>query len=218
MRVRRLLGLRFVRDDGRLSVGTVAVGKDAVMDVSPRGRKDLSLLRERVRKESNAKQRDRYRAVVLALEGLSEPEIRLRLGRSRGFIQRWVYAYRDKGIGGLVVKKPRGQPPKLPRHREAEFKALLDQPGAPRRGRDVATLLKSQFGVSYSVRGALLLLRRLGYAPLKPRPVNPKKDPEAEAQWLQGAPLLFNPSEPSTPAGPSKSGFKMRAGSDRRDV
>ena len=68
-------------------VGNVAVGKEAVMDVSPRGRKDLSTLRERVRKESNAKQRDRYRAVVLALEGQSEPEIRLRLGRSRGFIE-----------------------------------------------------------------------------------------------------------------------------------
>jgi transposase len=213
-----LLGLRSVFDDGRLSVGNVAVGKEAVMEVSLRGRKDLSILRELVRKESNAKQRDRYRAVVLALEGLSEPEIRVRLGRSRGFIQRWVYAYRDKGIGGLAAKKPRGQPPKLPRHREAELKALLDQPGAPRRGRDVAALLKAQFGATYSVRGALLLLRRLGYAPLKPRPVNPKKDPAVEARWLEAAPLLFNPSGPSTPASPSKCGSRTKAGSDKRDA
>ncbi len=118
------------------------------MEVSLCGRKDLSILRKRVRKESNAKQRDRYRAVVLALEGRSEPEIRLRLGRSRGFIQRWVYAYRDRGINGLKTKKPHGQPPKLPRDREAELKALLDQPGAPRRGRDVAALLKAQFGAA----------------------------------------------------------------------
>ena len=218
MRVRRLLGLRSAPNDGRLFVGNVAVGKEAVMEVSLRGRKDLSILRERVRKEPNAKQRDRYRAVVLALAGLNEPEIRLRLGRSRGFIQRWVYAYRDQGIGGLVAKKPHGQPPKLPRHREAEFKALLGQPGAPRRGRDVAALLKAQFGATYSVRGALLLLHRLGYGPLKPRPVNPKKDPKAEARWLEGAPLLSSPSEPNTPASLSKCGSKTKAGSDKRDA
>jgi transposase len=188
------------------------------MEVSLRGRKDLSRLRARVRKESNAKQRDRYRAVVLASEGLNEPEIRLRLGRSRGFIQRWVYAYRDKGTEGLVAKKPHGQPPKLPRDREEEFKALLAQPGAPRRGRDVVALLKAQFGATYSVRGALLLLHRLGYGPLKPRPVNPKKDPKAEAQWLQGAPFLSSPSEPDTPASPSKSGSRTKADSGRKDA
>jgi transposase len=218
VRVRRLLGLRFARDDGRLSLGNVAVGKEAVMEVSLRGRKDLSILRERVRKESNAKQRDRCRAVVLALEGLNEPEIRLRLGRSRGFIQRWVYAYRDKGIDGLVAKKPHGQPPKLPRDREAAFKALLDQPGAPRRGRDVAALLKAQFGATYSVRGALLLLHRLGYGPLKPRPVNPKKDPVAEAQWLEAAPFLPKTSKRNIPASPSKYGSRTKAGLAKRDA
>jgi transposase len=210
--------LRSARDDGRLFGGNVAVGKEAVMDVPPRSPKDLSALQQLVQKESNAKQRDRYRTVVLALEGLSEPEIRLRLGRSRGFIQRWVYAYRDKGISGLVAKKPHGQPPKLPRDREAEFKALLDQPGAPRRGRDVAVLLKAQFGASYSVRGALLLLHRLGYGPLKPRPVNPKKNPEAEAQWLQAAPLLSKRSKRNTLTHPLKSGSRTKADSVRKDA
>jgi transposase len=117
-----------------------------------------------------------------------------------------------------VAKKPHGQPPKLPRDREAEFKALLSQPGAPRRGRDVAALLQAQFGASYSIRGALLLLHRLGYGPLKPRPVNPKKDPEAEARWLQGAPFLSSPSEPDIPVSPSKSGSRTKADSGRKDA
>jgi transposase len=188
------------------------------MELSLHHPQDLSVLRQLVRKESNAKQRDRYRAVVLALEGQTEPEIRLRLGRSRGFIQRWVYAYRDQSIGGLKTKKPHGQPPKLPRHREAELKALLDQPGGPRRGRDVAALLETQFGAAYSVRGALLLLRRLGYAPLKPRPVNPKKDPEAEVQWLRDTPFLSRRSAPNTRISTSKSGSKTKAVSDKKDA
>jgi len=200
------------------SFGNVAFGKDAVMEVSLHKSKDLSTLRRLVRKESNAKQRDRYRAVVLALEGLMEPEIRRRLGRSRGFIQRWVYAYRDKGVDGLVAKKPHGQPPKLPRHQEAAFKALLSQPGAPRRGRDVAELLQEQFGMTYTIRGVLMLLHRLGYAPLKPRPVNPKKDPIAQAEWQKRAPFLFRKSAKNTRTNKSKSGSKTKADSDRKDV
>jgi len=41
------------------------------MDVSLHVSKDLSTLRHLVAKESNAKQRDRYRAVLLALGGAS---------------------------------------------------------------------------------------------------------------------------------------------------
>jgi transposase len=213
-----MFGLRDRQRDGKLFSGNIAVGKEAVMQVSFHRPEELVTLRQLVRKESNAKQRDRYRAVLLALEGLSEPEIRLRLSRSRGFIQRWVYAYRDNGIGGLRARKPTGQPPKLPRDREAELKKILDQPGGPRRGRDVADLLQERFGVTYSVRGALLLLHRLGYEPLKPRPVNPKKDPVAEAQWLQVAPLLSSGFEIDTPTSASKSGSRTKAASDRRDA
>jgi transposase len=208
--------LREARKAGRLFDGNVAFGKEAVMEVSLKQPQDLSTLRQLVGKESNAKQRDRYRTVILALEGLSEPEIRLRLERSRGFIQRWVYAYRDQGIGGLVVKKPHGQPPKLPRDREGELKALLDQPGAPRRGRDVAALLQEHFGATYSVRGALLLLHRLGYEPLKPRPVNPKKNPDAEQQWLKDTPFLSKKSSTPILINKSKSGSRTKVGSDRR--
>jgi transposase len=169
------------------------------MDVTLHDRKDLSRLRRCVQKEANAKQRDRYRVVLLALEGKTEPEIRLRTDRSRGFIQRWVYAYREAGLDGLKVRKPPGKPPKLSNEQHQEFRALLDQPNAPRRGVDVQALLADHFGVNYSLRGAVLLLHRLGYEPLQPRPVNPKKDPEAEAAWKQTAPLLSKPSETNTP-------------------
>ena len=216
--VRRMLGLRWMRFDGRLFGGTVAVGKDAVMEVASRRQEDVSILRHRVRSEPSATQRDRLRAVLLALEGMSEPEIRIRLGRSRGFIQRWVYAYRDHGLDGIIAKKPPGRRPTLPRGKEPELRRILDQPDAPRRGQDVATLLQEQFGATYSVRGALLLLHRLGYEPLKPRPVNPKKDPQAEQQWLETAPLLSRKSDGSAPTSRSKSGSRTRVDSDKRDA
>ena len=213
-----MLGLRSARFGGRLFGGNVAVGKDAVMEVAPHRQEDVSILRRRVRSEPNAKQRDRLRAVLLALEGMTEPEIRARLDRSRGFIQGWVYAYRDHGLDGIVVKKQPGRRPTLPREEEPELRRILDQPGAPRRGRDVAALLRERFRSPYSVRGALVLLHRLGYEPLKPRPVNPKKDPEAEQQWLEAAPLLSRTSESGIPRSRSKSGSRMKVDSGRRDA
>jgi hypothetical protein len=62
------------------------------------------------------------------------------------------------------------------------------------------------------------LLHRLGVAPLKPRPVNPKKDPDAEEHWRGAAPLLSSASESSTPTRRSKSGSRTKADSARRDV
>jgi len=188
------------------------------MNVAPHSPDDLAQLQKRVRKEPKAKQRDRYRVVLLALQGLTEPQIRTRTARSRGFVQRWVYAYRDRGLPAIAAKKPTGKPPTLPREKEAELKRVLGQPGAPRRGREIQQLLKNHFGVTYSLRGAVLLLHRLGLAPLKPRPVNPKKDPAAEEHWRKVAPLLSSASESSIPTRRSRSGSRTKADSARRDA
>ena len=57
----------------------------------------MAELNRRIRGERDAEQRDRYRVVVLAIEGCETKVIQLRSSRSRGFVQRWVYAYRDRG-------------------------------------------------------------------------------------------------------------------------
>ncbi len=51
---------------------------------------DIQRLREISRKELNAKQRDRYRAVLLALESQTTEAIMRILDRSKNFVQRWV--------------------------------------------------------------------------------------------------------------------------------
>ena len=133
-------------------------------------------------------------------------------------MQTWVYAYRDRGIAGIAVKKQTGQPTKLPRDQEAVFLKMLSEADRPLRGRDIVTILEKSFGVRYTVQGAYDLLHRLGYTPLKPRPVNPKKDPDAERQWRQDAPFLSRKFNPSTPTSTWKSGSRMKPGSARKDV
>ncbi len=68
------------------------------MKVKAHRAKDLQQLRDISRKHLDAKQRDRYRAVLLALQGQTTKTIMHTLDRSKNFVQRWVYAYRDGGI------------------------------------------------------------------------------------------------------------------------
>jgi transposase len=198
--------------------GDVADGKDAGMNVAFHRSDDLETLETLYRRERNAKQRDRYRVVLLALKGRTAPEIRQRVDRSRTFVQAWVYAYRDHGVAGIAVKKQTGQPTKLPRDQEPAFLAKLAQSDRPLRGRDMVAILEESFGVTYTIQGAYDLLHRLEYVPLKPRPVNPKKDADAEQQWRKSAPFLSDASVAGTARNKSKSGSRTKAASARKDA
>ena len=167
------------------------------MRVTERRAGDGAELARLARREPRAAQRDRYRAVLMALDGQGAPAIARTLARSRRHVQDWVYAYRDGGIDGLAPKPRPGRPTKLPREREAEFRARLDAgPTASDggvctlRGRDVVRILAEEFGVGYTLDGAYDLLHRLGYSCLTPRPAHEKNDPVAAQQFKDGAPLL----------------------------
>jgi transposase len=166
------------------------------MRVTERGPGDVAELIRRARAESNALQRDRYRAVLLALEGQEAVAIAVALGRSRRSVQDWVYAYRDGGVDELLPGKSTGRPTKLPRQREAELRARLDAGPRPEdgvctlRGKDVVAILEREFGVKYSLDGAYDLLDRLGYSCLTPRPLHEKSDPQAIADFKDHAPFL----------------------------
>ena len=47
-----------------------------------------------------------------------------KLDRSKNFVQRWSYAYRDGGIDAIAVKLRSGRPVKLSRQEELDFKRL----------------------------------------------------------------------------------------------
>ena len=167
------------------------------MKVTERSVGDVAELTRRAREEAKAIQRDRYRAVLMALDGRDAVAIAAALGRARRSVQDWVYAYRDGGVDELLPSKSPGRPTKLPREREGEFRARLDAGPTPAdggvctlRGKDVVDILEREFGVSYSLDGAYDLLERLGYSCLTPRPRHEKNDPAAAADFKARAPLL----------------------------
>jgi transposase len=180
---------------------------------------DLTQLQQQSRQERDAKQRDRYRAILLALEGQEAPVIARTLGRSRRFVQWWVYRYRDHGLKAVVPKRQIGRPPKLPVTKEESFKErFLAEPTeaegvCTRRAKEAQRILQKEFGAEYTLPGVYDLLHRLRLSCLVPRPCHRKNDPEQMQQWLQDAPLLSSKSPKRTSGKRSRSGSRTKRGS-----
>ena len=189
------------------------------MHIKLHGPEDLTQLRQQSRQQRDAKQRDRYRAVLLALEGHDAPAIARTLGRSRRFVQAWVYRYRDRGLEAIAPKRQTGRPPNLPARKEAPFKKrFLAEPTeadgvCTLRAKEAQRILQEEFGVAYTLPGVYDLLHRLGLSCLVPRPRHRKNDPQRMQQWVENAPLLSEKLAKRTPSRRSNSGSKTKRGS-----
>jgi transposase len=154
------------------------------MQITAHCPEDLEQLRQYSRQQRNAKQRDRYRAVLLALEGHEAPEIAQTLDHSRRFVQRWVYRYRDQGLDALGPQRQPGRPSKLPAAQYEAFQTrfLADPTAADGvcrlRAKEAQRILAREFAVAYTLGGIYDLRHRLGLSCLVRRsPVCRNKRP-----------------------------------------
>ena len=101
------------------------------MTVTPQDVSDLRTLRVKIAAEPEAKQRDRYRAVLLAAKEdpsgveFERDQIAFRLGRSPRFIDQRLGRYRRDGPPGLEPTRATGRPPKIDAAKQQMFKARL---------------------------------------------------------------------------------------------
>lgn len=169
------------------------------MHVHEREPGDVRWLKQQIRAESKARQRDRYRIALLAIQGKEKLEIAEVLGVSKSTVETWAYRYRDGGLAALTPRKAPGAIPKLAAEHGAAFKARLANGPLPHdgvctlRGRDALRILQEEFDASYSLPGVYHLLHRLNLVCLKPRPRHEKNDPEKMAAFRADAPLLSRP-------------------------
>lgn len=197
-------------------------GKESTIDISLRTADDAEELTRLIRRARDAKQRDRLRAVELAVAGEATLSIMRMLGRSRGFVQRWCYVYRDHGLSAVAAQSPPGRPTRLPAEQYEAFKARVlagpvDADGVcTLRGRDFVRILADESGVDYSLSGAYELLQRLNLVVLSPRPQHRKSDPEAMRQWVEDAPFLSATCRRNTPTSVSPCGARTKRGSASR--
>jgi len=160
---------------------------------------------------AGAKQRDRYRVVLLAGQGLGDraeldrQQIALATGRSRQFVDQWVGRCLEGGIVALVPERQPGAARRLTAEQEAQLCAMLDAGPSPEEGLAayngpiLRERIEERFGEVYSLAGVYKLLHRLGYNDLMPRPRHPGTDPAApEAFKKRNCPSDWLRSGPST--------------------
>jgi transposase len=170
---------------------------------------DQQRLRDLVAKTLNAKQRDRYRVVLLAGEGsaghrqLTRDQIAERVGRCRQFVDEWVRRYRKRGMEGLCPIPQRGRPAKLSVAEQEELCQMIDAGPAPEEG--IAAYngpilrekIEKHFNKVYKLDAVYKLLHRLGYNDLMPRPNHPDTDPAVlEAFKKKSSPRSWRRSKP----------------------
>ncbi len=118
---------------------------------------------------------------MLALDGMTAPEIAAKLDRSRRFVQQWVYRYRDGG-----PTSPSGLAAALPPNSGVTTKPLfisasrltLTEVMASARfvAKTFNVFSKRSSGHRIPCDGVYDLLHRLGYSCLKPQPRHRKND------------------------------------------
>lgn len=167
------------------------------MQISERTPGDLKELRKRARKERSAEQKDRFMVVVLALEGQETRHVQEATARSRGFVQRWVYAYRDGGIEALKDKPRGGSVAKIHGDNLAKLKARIDAGPTPEdkvcrlRGVDIQRIAKAELNTEVSLSAVYRTLETLGYSYLVPRPRHENQDLEVQKKFKdESAPFL----------------------------
>jgi transposase len=147
----------------------------------------LDRLQEAARRYRNTRTWPRVRAIILAKQGDTAPQIARALGFSRRAVQAWVAAYNRGGLEALPDRPHPGRTPTLPHDQEAAFLERIDAPPRPEdgacelRGIDIRRILDQEFAARYSLSGVYKLLHRLGYSDLMPRPQHPNAHPEAQA-------------------------------------
>jgi len=149
----------------------------------------LEQLRIAVHETSDADERDRVRMVMHAKEGETGEAIAQRFGYTSRAVRKWVHRYNRGGLEGLKDLPRSGRPRHLDAAKEEEVRQRLDAGAKPEdgvcalRGADVRRILEEEFGARYSLGGAYVVLHRLGYSSLVPRPQHPEADPAAQEEF-----------------------------------
>jgi transposase len=147
-----------------------------------------------VHRTSDANERDRVRMVVHAKEGETGVAIGRRLGYTDRAVRNWIRRYNQGGLAGLKDLARSGRPRHLEVAREAEVRQRLDAGARAEdevcvlRGADVRRILEEEFGARYSLSGAYVVLHRLGYGSLMPRPQHPQADVAAQEEFEKNTP------------------------------
>ncbi|MDJ1433816.1 IS630 family transposase [Halostagnicola sp. A-GB9-2] len=107
-----------------------------------------------------------------------------RVGVSRHTGDRWLAGWNEASVGGLRPSFAGGRPAKLSPEQFEEFFTLLEE-GQPWTPQEIDDLLWDRYGVTYDRAHLARILRADGMQYAKPRPMDPRQSPDAEADFRE---------------------------------
>ena len=139
---------------------------------------------------SDGAQVRRILALAMVLDGRSRTEAAEQNGMDRQTLRDWVHRYNAEGVDGLSDRVRPGRNALLKAEQKAELKALViagpdlaTHEVVRWRCKDIRAEVAKRFGIKVHESTIGKWLHDIGLARLQPRPVHPKKDPEAEATF-----------------------------------
>lgn len=137
---------------------------------------------------------ERYQCIFLLLSGEPRHRIATILNRGIDTIGFYIQAYCKDGLEGLELEHSPGRPKRMTSIQEQElYLTIVDKKpadvGFPANMNWTAVLVRkwieNEFQITYSERGARLLLYRLGFSYTKPTYTMAKADPEKQETFKQ---------------------------------
>ena len=143
----------------------------------------------------DAAQVRRLLALAMVLDGAPRTEAACCNGMDRQTLRDWVHRYNEGGVDALKSRESPGRTPSLTEAQMAELHQLVvDGPDLATdkvvrwRIADLHAVVKRRFSVDVHQSTVGKWLHQLGLVRLQPRPVHPKKDPEAETAFKKTSP------------------------------
>jgi transposase len=137
----------------------------------------------------------RLLALAMVLDGHSRSEAASSNGMDRQTLRDWVHRYNEEGVEGLKTRPIPGRAPFLSEQQMAELYDLVVKGPDPTtdkvvrwRCADLRAVVKRRFSVEVHESTIGKWLHQIGLVRLQPRPVHPKKDPQAETDFKKTSP------------------------------
>jgi transposase len=143
----------------------------------------LAEIENKFRSEKNPKLKSRFQIILFLREGKTQREVSAELRISTGIVPFWKSRFERKGIEGLYDLKGRGRKSKLNEKQLKEISNEVDKgiqmKDGYKRGyktKDVREFIKNKFGVTYTTRNCVKILRKMKYSLKVPRPRNKSRN------------------------------------------
>lgn len=142
--------------------------------------------------EKNVKQKNRYDAVLLYMEGYPRKQIAQILHIPHRTVNYHILNYEKGGIEALLIIKQPGAQKKLTDEQETQLLSVISTQTPEEAGVGVfanwtaslaCAFVKQNFGVSFSSRGMLNLFKRLGLSYTRPTYTLDKADPQKQEEF-----------------------------------